>query len=70
VEDAEFRKYFEGQTDKLPAFYASIIEKDLGEWWQWLPKGATEHNPNAYLLKSAKKVKAATRQKELSSIPA
>jgi len=52
VEDRPFRQYFEGETTQLPSFYLHIIQKDLGAWWQWLPKGALEHNPNAYLDKT------------------
>lgn len=52
IEDRSFREYFEGETTQLPAFYKNIVEKDLGMWWQWLPKNALEHNPNAYLQKS------------------
>ncbi|WP_204282075.1 hypothetical protein [Pontibacter burrus] len=51
VEDVAFRKYFEGESKLLPPFYKNIIQKDLGEWWQWLPEGALEHAPNAYLQK-------------------
>jgi len=59
IQDQAFRSYFEGETQLLPAFYKNIIEKDLGIWWQWLPKGALEHNPNAYLHKKYKKEMAA-----------
>lgn len=51
VEDKSFRAYFEGETAQLPAFYHNIIQKDLGDWWPWLPAGAISHNPNAYLHK-------------------
>ena len=54
VQDMSFRQYFEGESKQLPAFYKSIIEKDLGAWLPWLPKGAIEHNPNAYLHKTLK----------------
>ena len=53
--DRTFRQFFEGETTQVPEFYKNIIEKDLGIWWQWLPAGAIEHNPNAYLQKKAKK---------------
>jgi len=56
IEDPEFRKYFEGETKQLPIFYINIIKECLGKWWQWLPGGAIEHDPNAYLHKTAKKV--------------
>ncbi|MCW3118856.1 MAG: radical protein [Chitinophagaceae bacterium] len=52
-EDKKFRAYFEGETRELPAFYTNIIQKDLGVWWEWLPKGAIEHNENAYMQKSS-----------------
>lgn len=54
--DAAFRKYFEGETRQLPSFYTNIIRRDLGVWWSWLPQGALEHNPNAYLDKTSKKL--------------
>jgi hypothetical protein len=59
VKDRIFRRYFEGENKVLPEFYKNIIEKDLGIWWQWLPKGALEHNPNAYLEKKSKREIAA-----------
>ena len=55
VEDRNFRAYFEGETMQLPAFYTNIIKQGLGVWWQWLPKGALEHDANAYLHKSSPK---------------
>lgn len=60
-EDSSFRAYFEGETKQLPAFYKNIIEKDLGVWLRWLPEGAIDHDPNAYLKKTKtgpEKVKA------------
>ena len=58
VEDRNFRAYFEGETKVLPKFFSDIIQKDLGRWLQWLPQGAIEHDPNAYLHKSAQKIVA------------
>ena len=55
IHDREFRKYFEGETSRLPDFYRNIIKKDLGKWAPWLPQGAIEHNPNMYLQKKFKK---------------
>ncbi len=55
IHDRAFRQYFEGETKRLPVFYQNIIEKDLGIWWEWLPQGAIEHNPNMYLQKKSKK---------------
>jgi len=53
INDKPFRQYFEGETRELPAFYSDIVKRDLGEWWKWLPEGAMNHDPNAYLKKSA-----------------
>ncbi|HYH16966.1 MAG TPA: radical SAM protein [Flavisolibacter sp.] len=58
IEDRSFSKYFEGETQQLPSFYLNIIQKDLGMWWQWLPKEAITHDPNAYLKKVVDKQKA------------
>ena len=54
VEDRSFRQYFEGESQQFPVFYRNIIQKDLGMWWEWLPKDAIDHNPNAYLHKTLK----------------
>ncbi len=68
IEDYSFRRFFEGETKQIPPFYIDIIRKDLGQWWQWLPKGATEHNPNAYLDKSPKAETAEIKQLKIESI--
>jgi hypothetical protein len=52
-EDRSFRDYFEGESDQMPALYDKIIRKDLGEWMQWLPQGALQHDQNAYMRKHA-----------------
>jgi hypothetical protein len=54
-EDASFRSYFEGDSKQLPDFYRHIIQKDLGIWWEWLPKEALEHDAYAYLNKNLQK---------------
>ena len=53
IKDKSFRDYFEGESQELPEFYTNIVKKDLGVWWNWLPQGAINHNPNAYLKKKA-----------------
>jgi hypothetical protein len=55
IEDRAFRSYFEGESTELPAFYTDRVKKDLGSWYEWLPKGAMFHNPNAYLHKNMEK---------------
>ncbi len=47
--DRPFRRYFERETTELPQFYVDLARKDMGPLWEWLPKGAMEHDPNAYL---------------------
>ena len=47
--DRSMRRFFESETRAVPAFYAERVERDLGPLWQWLPAGALEHDPNAYL---------------------
>jgi hypothetical protein len=48
-EDASVRGFMEGETDRLPAFYARRIEHDLGDLYPHLPAGSMMHDPNAYL---------------------
>jgi hypothetical protein len=50
--DRSVRDFFEGKTTTVPAFYVDQIRNDLGPLWQYLPTGAVEHDPKAYLAKS------------------
>jgi hypothetical protein len=47
--DPQVRRYFDGETAELPAFYVEQVRRDLGPLWGWLPAGALDHDPNAYL---------------------
>lgn len=47
--DAGVRKFFDGETNTVPAFYAGQMQRDLGPLWGALPQGAMEHDQNAYL---------------------
>jgi hypothetical protein len=47
--DRSVRDFMEGETDRLPEFYASRINRELGPAYEYLPPGALEHDPNAYL---------------------
>jgi hypothetical protein len=47
--DRQFLRYFEQETSELPEFYADMVRKELGPLWEWLPEGALDHDPNAYL---------------------
>jgi hypothetical protein len=57
-EDRPFRAYFERETEELPDFYLQMLKRDLGELWPWLPAGAIEHEPNAYLHAEAARLAA------------
>ena len=46
---AQFRRYFEQETDVLPPFYVERVKRDLGALWQYLPPGALEHDHHAYM---------------------
>ena len=47
--DRGFRRYAEGESTELPPFFRENVKRDLGQFWSWLPEGALEHDPNAYL---------------------
>jgi hypothetical protein len=47
--DPSVRAYMNGESTVLPEFYLNRIRTELGPLFQWLPKGALEHDPNAYL---------------------
>ena len=47
--DASVRRFFDGDTQTVPAFYQGKVRRDLGPLWEALPAGAMEHDPNAYL---------------------
>ena len=51
--DRQFRGYFEQDTTALPRFYVDRLQRDLGPLWEWLPRGALEHDPNAFQKASA-----------------
>ena len=47
--DPQFRPFFERQTTRIPQFFVDRVREDLGSFWNWLPPGALQHDPNAYL---------------------
>jgi hypothetical protein len=49
LREPAIRDFFEGRTAAVPEFMVSQIRSHLGPLWEWLPKGAINHNPNAYL---------------------
>ena len=51
-EDRHVRDFFEGETDEVPPFYVDLVRRELGPFWEDLPAGALNHDPNAYLKKT------------------
>ncbi|MEE8561577.1 MAG: radical SAM protein [Gemmatimonadota bacterium] len=49
--DLSMRRFFEGETQEVPSFYVERVRRELGPFWEWLPEGALNHDPNAYLKK-------------------
>ncbi|MCZ6915277.1 MAG: radical SAM protein [Gemmatimonadetes bacterium] len=49
--DASMKRFFEGETTEVPEFFVNRIKNDLGDFWDYLPEGAMEHDPTAYLKK-------------------
>ena len=47
--DPAFLPYLTGESKTLPQFYVDRIKRDLGAFWQHLPEGSIDHDPNAYL---------------------
>jgi hypothetical protein len=48
-QDRPLRAYFERETTEIPDFFIQRLKHDLGDLWPWLPPGAIQHDPNAYL---------------------
>jgi len=49
IDDPKIRRYFELETTELPLSYKQKIQQALGPMWEWLPEGAIDHDPKAYL---------------------
>jgi hypothetical protein len=60
--DVSLRRYFEGETEALPDFYADQLRRDLGHFWEALPEGALRHDPNAYLRNHEERQQASLAQ--------
>lgn len=49
LHDPVARRYFDGETSELPAFFIDPIRYGLQWLWDWLPDGAIYHDPYAYI---------------------
>jgi hypothetical protein len=48
-QDSSVRRFFDGETPVVPAFYEGRVRRDLGTLWESLPAGGLNHDPNAFL---------------------
>jgi hypothetical protein len=60
--DRDARRFFDGETAELPAYFRRRIQRELGPLWQHLPEGALTHDPYAYLKAENAKVHAAAAE--------
>jgi hypothetical protein len=51
--DRSVRRFFEGETTQVPAFYVDRIRRDLGPLWDLLPAGALAAEPELRLETSS-----------------
>ncbi len=54
--DGHLRSFFEQERTDIPEFYTDMIRKSMGTMWDWLPDGALNHDPNAYLKSEEEKI--------------
>ena len=47
--DPAVAAYYAQESTTLPEFFHARIQRDLGDYYQWLPPGALEHDPYAAL---------------------
>jgi hypothetical protein len=57
--DGDFAAFFEQRTSVLPHFFTQRVRRELGALGDWLPEGALEHDPNAYLNSETNRVAVA-----------
>ncbi len=60
--DPAVRRYMEGESTQLPAFYADRVRRDLGAFWPHLPPGAMYHDHDAYLHATEQQERPSTDQ--------
>jgi hypothetical protein len=68
--DTPLRRFVEGETAALPAFYTDQVRSDLGALWAELPEGALSHDPNAYLRAQRPPSPADARPSHATAVPA
>jgi hypothetical protein len=48
--DPAMLAFFNGETRTIPPFFEARIRNDLGSYWDALPDGALDYEPNAYAM--------------------
>jgi hypothetical protein len=51
--DPAIRRFMDGDSREIPAFYVQRIRRELGPLWEHLPEGALQHDAMAYLKAEA-----------------
>jgi hypothetical protein len=64
--DETVRRFLEGDSRVLPAFFRDQVRNDLGAMWEWLPAEALSHDPNGFRNEQA----TGARLHSLAPLPA
>jgi hypothetical protein len=46
--DWSIRRFMDGEAEEIPEFYRSLVRRELGPLWPYLPEGAMSHDVNAF----------------------
>jgi hypothetical protein len=49
LDEPQMRAFFEGDTREIPERFTRVVQSHLGPLWHWLPPGALEHDPEAFV---------------------
>jgi hypothetical protein len=52
-DDREVLPFMEGETQTVPGFYTSLIRRELGPLYEYLPEGGLYHDPNVAFAASS-----------------
>ncbi len=53
--DWSIRQFMDGEAEEIPEFYRSLVRRELGPLWPYLPEGAMNHDVNAFLKAESQK---------------
>jgi hypothetical protein len=49
LDEPQMRAFFEGDSREIPERFTRVVQSHLGPLWHWLPPGALEHDPDAFV---------------------